>query len=290
MKTVYIILTLFLFGAASAHSQTLKALSYNTTNGQVVYSGTNTLSMPDQVKFGTNGAGVASGGSTFNLLDGAGGVSITLGTNSIFVFDKISFSGSPSNAIANAAATRTNLGLGSAATNDAAAFQPASANLTNLASNNGSGLTNIPSTNIVDSTSIGRSLLTAATAAAGRTALGGTSFGGAIFAGTSANAKPTLIASILGFSVTNNLGFDSSLTNLWTATNAASAATAIGLGSTNNVTFSNVTVNGTFVFASPSVPAATTNTGLKGQLAYTNNYLYICISNNTWMRVLLETW
>jgi hypothetical protein len=48
----------------------------------------------------------------------------------------------------------------------------------------------------------------------------------------------------LGFGTTNSLGFDSSLTNLWTATNAASAATAIGLGTTNSVTFSNVTANG----------------------------------------------
>ena len=86
--------------------------------------------------------------------------------------------------------------------------------------------------------------MTAASPAAGRGVLGGTSFGGAIFAGTSASAKPTLIASILGFGTTNSLGFDSSLTNLWTATNAASAATAIGLGTTNSVTFSNVTANG----------------------------------------------
>lgn len=51
-----------------------------------------------------------------------------------------------------------------------------------------------------------------------------------------------------------------------------------------------ITVSGTFVFASPFVPTATTNTGLKGQLAYTDNYLYICISNNTWRRVQLGTW
>jgi len=100
------------------------------------------------------------------------------------------------------------------------------------------------SVNIVDATATGRDLMTAASPAAGRGVLGGTSFGGAIFAGTSASAKPTLIASILGFGTTNSLGFDSSLTNLWTATNAASAATAIGLGATDSVTFSNVTATG----------------------------------------------
>ena len=62
--------------------------------------------------------------------------------------------------------------------------------------------------------------------------------------GTSASARPTLIASILGFSVTNNLGFDASLTNFWTATNAATAATAIGLGATNNVNFNQLTATG----------------------------------------------
>ena len=100
------------------------------------------------------------------------------------------------------------------------------------------------SADIADATATGRSLLTAASPAAGRGVLGGTPFGGSIFAGTSASARPTLIASILGFSVTNNLGFDASLTNLWTATNAATAATAIGLGTTNNVNFNQLTATG----------------------------------------------
>jgi hypothetical protein len=46
-----------------------------------------------------------------------------------------------------AALTRSNLGLGSAATNPASAFQPASANLTNLANNNAANLTNFPTIN-----------------------------------------------------------------------------------------------------------------------------------------------
>ena len=149
---------------------------------------------------------------------------------------------------------RTAIGLGSAATNNASAFQPASANLTNLASNNGSGLTNISSTNIVDSTTIGRSLMTAETAAVGRSALGGTSFGGAIFVASSASARPTLIASILGFGTTNNLGFDSSLTNLWTATSATSAATAIGL-SWSGLTNTNASTFQVALFDSSSLNA-----------------------------------
>ena len=116
------------------------------------------------------------------------------------------------------------------------------------------------SADIADATATGRSLLTAASAAAGRGVLGGSSFGGSIFTGTSLSARPTLIASILGFSVTNNLGFDASLTNFWTATNAAAAATAIGLGATNNVTFSNIAASGTLTATGDTVLSGVNNT------------------------------
>ena len=116
------------------------------------------------------------------------------------------------------------------------------------------------SADIADATATGRSLLTAASPAAGRGVLGGTPFGGSIFAGTSASARPTLIASILGFSVTNNLGFDASLTNFWTATNAATAASAVGLGATNNVTFSNITASGTLAVTGDTVLSGVNNT------------------------------
>jgi hypothetical protein len=60
---------------------------------------------------------------------------------------------------------------------------------------------------------------------------------------------------------------------------------------TNPTTFStNVTVNGTLIIASPTVPASPTSSGAAGQVAFTNNYFYICISNNTWRRVQLGTW
>jgi hypothetical protein len=40
--------------AASAHAQTIKTLGYDTTNGQVVYTGTNALTFTNAVAFGTN--------------------------------------------------------------------------------------------------------------------------------------------------------------------------------------------------------------------------------------------
>jgi hypothetical protein len=49
----------------------------------------------------------------------------------------------------NAAGARTAIGLGTAATNPATAFQPSSSVLTNLAANNGSSLTNIPVAGVV---------------------------------------------------------------------------------------------------------------------------------------------
>jgi hypothetical protein len=39
-----------------------------------------------------------------------------------------------------------------------------------------------------------------------------------------------------------------------------------------------------------NVPSATNSAGVAGQLAYTNNYLYICTDTNTWRRVQLGTW
>jgi hypothetical protein len=48
----------------------------------------------------------------------------------------------------NASNARTALGLGTAATNEASAFQPASTNLTNLALNNGENLTNVPASSV----------------------------------------------------------------------------------------------------------------------------------------------
>jgi hypothetical protein len=67
-------------------------------------------------------------------------------------------------------------------------------------------------------------------------------------------------------------------------------AGSLGLGATNSVTFSNVTSTGTLIIASPTVPAATNSTGVKGQIAFTNNFLYICVASNTWRRIQLGTW
>jgi hypothetical protein len=56
---MHYLLTIFaalFFCAASAQSQTLKSLMYNSTNGQVVYAGTNALTFTNALSFGTNAA------------------------------------------------------------------------------------------------------------------------------------------------------------------------------------------------------------------------------------------
>jgi hypothetical protein len=120
----------------------------------------------------------------------------------------------------NAATTRTNLGLGTAATNEASAFQPASANLTNLASNNAASLTNFPAL-----------LLRTNGSAAGLTNF------------------PTLNQNTTG-TASNVTGVVAIANGGTGATNASNARTALGLGETNNVTFSNVTANGTLTVKS----------------------------------------
>jgi hypothetical protein len=165
--------------AAPAAAQTIKSLGYNTTNGFILYSGTNPLTFTNSLQFATNAR----------------------------------------------AATRTNLGLGTAAVEAATAFQPASANLTNLASNNAANLTNFPTlnqnttgtaSNVTGTVAVANGGTGATNAATARTNLGGTTVGNAVL----------------------------------TATNAAAGATALGLGTTNSVTFSNVTTTGTLTVKS----------------------------------------
>jgi hypothetical protein len=90
MKTL---LTLLLaLCAATGYGQTIKTLGYNTTNGQVVYSGTNTLTFTNAVLWNANVSAV------------------DLGANNLTVEGAIYFT----EALTNIAVTRTNLGLGAA--------------------------------------------------------------------------------------------------------------------------------------------------------------------------------
>jgi hypothetical protein len=101
------------------------------------------------------------------------------------------------------AAFRTAIGLNTAATNPATAFQPSSSVLTNLAASNGGGLTNITASNVTGTIAISNGGSGATTAGGARTNLG-------------------LILPAL------------------TNTNVTNFRTAIELGATNSVTFNSV--------------------------------------------------
>jgi hypothetical protein len=142
---------------------------------------------------------------------------------------------------------RTALGLGTAATNAASAFQPSNTNLTQLAlgnyptillrtNGNAAGLTNFPTLN--QNTT-----------------------------GTASN--------VTGVVAIGNGGTG--------ATNASNARTNLGLGAAW------LTNSSAPLLWSPA-PVTTDSSGNPGEVAYTNNYFYICVATNTWRRVQLGTW
>jgi hypothetical protein len=103
MRHLLTILAALLLCAAPAQAQTLKALMYNTTNGAIVYGGTNQLMFTNRVWFNTS-----TNYTEFN--------SIWLSDESSIIFDgagyTVNFPAINFGDAAAAAATRTNLGLG----------------------------------------------------------------------------------------------------------------------------------------------------------------------------------
>jgi hypothetical protein len=135
------------------------------------------------------GALVVSGfGQTRNVL---------VGTNNAVIQPTNFWSADASNA-------RTGLGLGTAATNPASAFQPSSLTLSNLASSNGGGLTNLNATNIVGILSVVQGGTGSTNAFDARTALGlGTASTNPATAFQASSSALTNLASGNGVSLTN---------------------------------------------------------------------------------------
>jgi hypothetical protein len=88
--------------AAPAAGQTVKTLGYNTTNGNVVYGGTNPLTFTNPLQFATNAraatrtnlGGTAVGDSLFTAASaGDAATAILLGTTNIAVFKGVTVSG-----------------------------------------------------------------------------------------------------------------------------------------------------------------------------------------------------
>lgn len=59
-----------------------------------------------------------------------------------------------------------------------------------------------------------------------------------------------------------------------------------GTPSLRTIDFSTVSSN---LSISSSAPASSTSTGLAGEIRYDSTYLYICVSNNNWKRLTLES-
>jgi hypothetical protein len=107
----HFLVILFFALCATGYAQTIKSLGYNTTNGRVVYSGTNALTFTNALAFSnaattrTNlglGLPALTNTSASNLV-----AAIGLGPTNNVQFNSVS--------VSNAAASRTNLGLSLAA-------------------------------------------------------------------------------------------------------------------------------------------------------------------------------
>ena len=108
---------------ASSHAQTIKSLGYNTTNGFVVYSGTNPLTFTNSLQFATNAraatrtnlGGTAVGNAVFTATNAASGATaLELGTTNNVTFNNLTTSGTLTatgnvtmNGVANTAPSQT---------------------------------------------------------------------------------------------------------------------------------------------------------------------------------------
>jgi hypothetical protein len=120
---------------------------------------------------------------------------------------------------------RTAIGLGTAATNAETAFQPASANLTPLAANNGSGLTNLALSNVVGlQTSLNTKLNT------NGDAINLTNFP-ALLLRTNGNGAG--LTNITAANITGTVGLASNVSGVVAITNGGSGATTAGGARTN---------------------------------------------------------
>lgn len=71
-----------------------------------------------------------------------------------------------------------------------------------------------------------------------------------------------------------------------TKVNATSPSTALMIDE-----FQNLEVAGNaIVIQNSSTPTSATDFGLKGEIRWDSNYIYICVENDTWKRIALSTW
>ena len=64
------------------------------------------------------------------------------------------------------------------------------------------------------------------------------------------------------------------------------ATTTDGIDVTGNATISGDSI----IIETSKTPSSASDTGTKGQIAYDDNYIYVCTATNTWKRVAISTW
>lgn len=57
-----------------------------------------------------------------------------------------------------------------------------------------------------------------------------------------------------------------------------------------NVSSNAVFTGSKFVIPSTTPPVSASSTGTTGEIRFDSDYLYVCVSNNTWVRSNLSTW
>ncbi len=277
-------------------------LVYNSTNPLVV---TNNLliAQNSELKFGTNLARIyqPNGSSSIFFQADNGGVIFSLDDNTNGIRQLMMYQDIKWHTTSARTGTVNNLGLG--ATNDVE-FRTVKINLPTGAGNSLVVTNSISSaTSLFDDITV--SELDAVTAAFGNTVT--ISSSGISF---NTNTAADTTRTNLGLGAVNSVTFGSlSISNSTIsiiATNDSSVTFSylgaplfsIGLSGasfTGPVSFGSAAATRTNLGLTnlvqwTSVPASPTNSGTAGQIAYTNNFLYICISNDTWRRVQLGTW
>ena len=161
---------------------------------------------------------------------------------------------------------RTAIGLGTAATNLATAFQPASTVLSNLASSNGAALTNISVAGVVGALATNGDAINLTNFPALLLRTNGNGAGLTNITAANITGTVALASNVVGTIAISNGGTGS--------TTAGGARTNLGLGETNNVVFNSLHAEQDASSGVYSLTIGQTNTGFRGTGGGGNDFVF----------------
>ena len=82
---------------------------------------------------------------------------------------------------------------------------------------------------------------------------------------------------------------DTAISNLYINTASSTEASSLAAKDSNLETDIS-SLSSAMVAWDSSAPASPTSSGDPGDMIYDSNYLYVCVSNNTWRRLVLSEW